>query len=301
MIARTRAAAARAARRRRRGSRPRLADSPTGFTTHGKPDLGERSSGSSTTDELGLGHLARGQLARIDALSRVAATASGGLCGKPSRSPAAAATSTPWSSTATTASIGGTGVEGHDHSGGGLGVVEGHDDRPVAHVGRQRLLLLGTDDHLDAQVRRGPHEVGRPVGGCGEQEENAGHGRIMEDMSELLTITEEARAKVLEVRAAEPEADTLALWVEVNGEQAGAYTYLMEFPPVGRARRRRPGAAPRRPRGRDPRRQRRAAPGRHPRLQRRHGDAEPQPPGAGVAGDGGPPSGRPLRARSPSG
>jgi Fe/S biogenesis protein NfuA len=51
-------------------------------------------------------------------------------------------------------------------------------------------------------------------------------------MDELLTITEEARAKVLEVRASEPEADGLALWVEVDGEQAGAYTYLMEFRPV---------------------------------------------------------------------
>jgi Fe/S biogenesis protein NfuA len=54
----------------------------------------------------------------------------------------------------------------------------------------------------------------------------------MVDMSELLTITEEARGKVLEVRAAEADATDLALWVEVNGEQAGAYTYLMEFRPV---------------------------------------------------------------------
>jgi Fe/S biogenesis protein NfuA len=54
----------------------------------------------------------------------------------------------------------------------------------------------------------------------------------MEDMSELLTITEEARAKVLEVRAAEADDTDLALWVEVNGEQGGAYTYLMEFRPV---------------------------------------------------------------------
>ena len=54
----------------------------------------------------------------------------------------------------------------------------------------------------------------------------------MEDMSDTLAITEEARAKVLEVRAAENDATELALWVEVNGEQAGAYTYLMEFRPV---------------------------------------------------------------------
>jgi Fe/S biogenesis protein NfuA len=51
-------------------------------------------------------------------------------------------------------------------------------------------------------------------------------------MSDVLTITDEARAKVLEVRAAEPEAAELALWVEVSGEQAGAYTYLMEFRPT---------------------------------------------------------------------
>jgi len=51
-------------------------------------------------------------------------------------------------------------------------------------------------------------------------------------MSELLAITEEARAKVLEVRAAEADAEGLVLWVEVSGEQAGAYTYLMEFRPA---------------------------------------------------------------------
>lgn len=54
----------------------------------------------------------------------------------------------------------------------------------------------------------------------------------MTAMSDVLTITDEARAKVLEVRAAEPEAAELALWVEVSGEQAGAYTYLMEFRPT---------------------------------------------------------------------
>ena len=51
-------------------------------------------------------------------------------------------------------------------------------------------------------------------------------------MSEVLTITEEARSKVLEVRAAEAGATNLALWVEVNGESAGAFTYLMEFRPI---------------------------------------------------------------------
>jgi len=48
-------------------------------------------------------------------------------------------------------------------------------------------------------------------------------------MGDLLTITDAARAKVLEVRAEEADPDGLALWVEISGEQAGAYTYLMEF------------------------------------------------------------------------
>src|SRR3974390_2306552 len=54
----------------------------------------------------------------------------------------------------------------------------------------------------------------------------------MVGMSDLLTITDEAREKVLEVRDAEPEADELVLWVEVSGVQAGAFTYLMEFRPA---------------------------------------------------------------------
>jgi Fe/S biogenesis protein NfuA len=51
----------------------------------------------------------------------------------------------------------------------------------------------------------------------------------MAGMTEILTLTDTARAKVLEVRAEESDPEALALWVEVNGEQAGAYTYLMEF------------------------------------------------------------------------
>jgi Fe/S biogenesis protein NfuA len=48
-------------------------------------------------------------------------------------------------------------------------------------------------------------------------------------VSDVLTISPEAHQKVLEVRNAESEPETLALWVEVNGEANGAYTYLMEF------------------------------------------------------------------------
>ena len=51
----------------------------------------------------------------------------------------------------------------------------------------------------------------------------------------LLTVTDAAREKVLEVRADETDPDTLALWVEVSGESAGAYTYTMEFRPINDA------------------------------------------------------------------
>jgi len=51
-------------------------------------------------------------------------------------------------------------------------------------------------------------------------------------VSDVLTISPEAHQKVLDVRNAEAEPESLALWVEVNGEQNGAYTYLMEFRPT---------------------------------------------------------------------
>ena len=51
-------------------------------------------------------------------------------------------------------------------------------------------------------------------------------------VSDVLTISPEAHQKVLEVRNAEAEPESLALWVEVDGEQNGAYTYLMEFRPT---------------------------------------------------------------------
>ena len=52
-----------------------------------------------------------------------------------------------------------------------------------------------------------------------------------DSVTPLLTITPEALAKVIEVRAGEPEPQSLVLWVEVDGEQNGAFTYLMEFRP----------------------------------------------------------------------
>jgi Fe/S biogenesis protein NfuA len=51
-------------------------------------------------------------------------------------------------------------------------------------------------------------------------------------VTDFLTISPEAHQKVLEVRNAEADPETLALWVEVDGEANGAYTYLMEFRPT---------------------------------------------------------------------
>ena len=51
----------------------------------------------------------------------------------------------------------------------------------------------------------------------------------------LLTITEPARARVLEVRAAETEPGALALWLEVTGSTGTAYTYDMYFRRVDEA------------------------------------------------------------------
>jgi Fe/S biogenesis protein NfuA len=51
----------------------------------------------------------------------------------------------------------------------------------------------------------------------------------------LLTITDEARARVLEVRAAEPDPHALALWIEVTGTAGTAFTYDMYFRRVDEA------------------------------------------------------------------
>ena len=45
----------------------------------------------------------------------------------------------------------------------------------------------------------------------------------------VLTLTDRALAKVLKLRAEEGTAQSLALWVEVSGTIAGAYTYDMYF------------------------------------------------------------------------
>lgn len=51
----------------------------------------------------------------------------------------------------------------------------------------------------------------------------------MTELTALLTITDAAREKILEVRAGEPEPETLALWLEVSGAQGNAFTYDMYF------------------------------------------------------------------------
>jgi len=53
-------------------------------------------------------------------------------------------------------------------------------------------------------------------------------GSVPEDMP-VLRVTETARQKVLELRAGEVDGESLALWVEVSGAKAGAYTYDMYF------------------------------------------------------------------------
>jgi Fe/S biogenesis protein NfuA len=51
----------------------------------------------------------------------------------------------------------------------------------------------------------------------------------------VVTVTDAARDKILEVRAGEPDSDTLALWIEVSGEANGAYQYTMELRPLAEA------------------------------------------------------------------
>jgi Fe/S biogenesis protein NfuA len=57
----------------------------------------------------------------------------------------------------------------------------------------------------------------------------------MAELSTLLTITPAALERILEVRGGEPEPETLALWLEVNGVQGNAFTYDMYFRRVDEA------------------------------------------------------------------
>jgi len=51
----------------------------------------------------------------------------------------------------------------------------------------------------------------------------------------LLTITDAARQKILDVRAGEPDPDSLALWFEVSGVQGNSFTFDMYFRPLDEA------------------------------------------------------------------
>jgi Fe/S biogenesis protein NfuA len=53
--------------------------------------------------------------------------------------------------------------------------------------------------------------------------------------SRLLTITDAARAKILDARAGEPDPDSLALWFDVTGAQGNSFTYDMYFRPLDEA------------------------------------------------------------------
>ncbi len=52
-----------------------------------------------------------------------------------------------------------------------------------------------------------------------------------DDLSEtpVLTVTDQALAKVLELRTDEPAPQSLALWIEISGTSGDAYTYDMYF------------------------------------------------------------------------
>jgi len=51
----------------------------------------------------------------------------------------------------------------------------------------------------------------------------------------VLTVTEPARTKILELRAQEEEPETLGLRVEVTGVQGVEYTYDLTFDPIADA------------------------------------------------------------------
>lgn len=57
----------------------------------------------------------------------------------------------------------------------------------------------------------------------------------MSDQQPVLTVTDPARKKVLSLREGEPNADQLALWVEVTGAARGQFTYDMYFDTVDKA------------------------------------------------------------------
>ena len=106
---RTRSAADRAWSRSSARITPWLPESDNGLTTQGSPivrvAVATSAPGASSTKR-GWGTSASASAWRMAALSRVRATAAGGLCTSPKRSAATAAAITPWSSTPTIAANG---------------------------------------------------------------------------------------------------------------------------------------------------------------------------------------------------
>lgn len=51
----------------------------------------------------------------------------------------------------------------------------------------------------------------------------------------VVNVTEQARARITGIRASEPEADRLALWLEVSGASGANYTYDLYFQPLADA------------------------------------------------------------------
>jgi Fe/S biogenesis protein NfuA len=112
----------------------------------------------------------------------------------------------------------------------GLDVLERHGHRSIAFA--EHGCIVCAHDELNTERASRGQEVWGPVRGCRYEKKYPRHRRIMDHMSELtalLTITEPARERILEVRAGEPEPETLALWLEVSGVQGNAFTYDMYF------------------------------------------------------------------------
>ena len=261
---------------------PWLADRPTGFTTHGKPTSGEPRRRVVDDRERAAGAPRRPRARRASPPCRGwRATAAGGLCGKPSRSPAAAATSTPWSSTATTAST-------------PRRVVERRRSRRRRPRGRRaaprppgrpcRRPAPGAPRSRRPPRRRGraaADEVGGPVGrrwaAGGGPGARTYHGRSWTATRSSPSPTRRGR-RCSRCAPPRPTPSRSRSGSRSSGEQAGAYTYLMEFRPLAEL-------------GDDVVVQHHddlsvAIPAdsveqlarRHARLQRRrHGDAEPEP------------------------
>ena len=162
---------------------PRLPDSPSGLTTHGRPT--SRATAATSAPEgsrakRGCGTPASASARRIAALSRVRATAAGGLCGSPRRSAPSAAAITPWSSTPTTAANGVSRARSAICSAATCRVRQPQGERTFAHRRRHRRPALGRHRDRDAELPRRRQEVRRPVGGRRQDQEKTVHGAIVD-------------------------------------------------------------------------------------------------------------------------